>query len=90
MKDNLRVSPNSPYYPYNKVYEGFFNLSSTLDIPRKVMDYILDMPDGLRNYFNAFFPTAGGSDTTWGELFRHFDSGLKSVSASDAVRSHMT
>lgn len=28
---------------------------------------ILDMPDGLRNYFNAFFPTAGGSDTTWGE-----------------------
>ena len=46
MQDNLRVSPNSPYYPYNKVYEGFFNLSSTLDIPRKVMDYILDMPDG--------------------------------------------
>lgn len=46
MQDNQRVSPNSPYYPYNKVYEGFFNLSSTLDIPRKVMDYILDMPDG--------------------------------------------
>lgn len=46
MQDNLRANPNSPYYPYNKVYEGFFNLSSTLDIPRKVMDYILDMPDG--------------------------------------------
>ena len=46
MENNTRVSPNSPYYPYTKVYEGFFNLSSTLDIPRKVMDYILDMPDG--------------------------------------------
>lgn len=28
---------------------------------------ILDMPDGLRNYLNAFFPAAGGADTTWGE-----------------------
>lgn len=27
----------------------------------------LDMPDGFRNYVNAFFPAAGGSDTTWGE-----------------------
>lgn len=30
-------------------------------------ELVLDMPDGIRNYFNAFFPAAGGSDTTWGE-----------------------
>lgn len=28
---------------------------------------VLDMPDGFSNYINAFFPSSGGSDTTWGE-----------------------
>lgn len=28
---------------------------------------LVDMPDGFKNYINAFFPAAGGSDTTWGE-----------------------
>lgn len=40
------VNPNSQWYPYNKVYEGYFDLSDTDEIPRKIMDYILDMPDG--------------------------------------------
>lgn len=41
------------------------------DQMRKLADgrseLVLDMPDGFRNYINAFFPSAGGSDTTWGE-----------------------
>lgn len=41
-----RVSANSQWYPYTKVYEGFGDLSQTVNIPRKVMDYLLDMPDG--------------------------------------------
>lgn len=36
---------NSQWYPYPKVYKGFYNLSSTVEIPRKIMDYLLDMPD---------------------------------------------
>lgn len=30
-------------------------------------DVDLDMPDGFKNYINAFFPAAGGDDTPWGE-----------------------
>ena len=46
MQNNARVSANSQWYPYIKVYEGFYDLSQTVDIPRKIMDYLLDMPDG--------------------------------------------
>lgn len=37
---------DNPFYPYQKVYGGFYDLSSTVDIPSKIMDYICDMPDG--------------------------------------------
>lgn len=41
------------------------------DQMRKLSDgsseLVLDMPDGFRNYINAFFPASGGSDTPWGE-----------------------
>ena len=41
------------------------------DQMRKLADgsseLVLDMPDGFRNYINAFFPTTGGSDTPAGE-----------------------
>ena len=40
------VSTDSPFYPYLKVYGGFYDLSETTLIPRKIMDYILDMPNG--------------------------------------------
>lgn len=40
------VNVNSQYYPYSKVYEGFSNLADINGIPRKIMDYLLDMPDG--------------------------------------------
>ena len=41
------ANPNSQWYPYNKVQEGFFDLSDADEIPRKIMDYLLDMPDGV-------------------------------------------
>lgn len=34
------------YYPYHKVYGGYSSLLWTSVIPRKIMDYLLDMPDG--------------------------------------------
>lgn len=43
---NGEVNTQSPWYPYVKVYEGFSNMTAALDIPRKVMNYILDMPTG--------------------------------------------
>lgn len=36
----------SQWYPYHKIYEGFYDLSQTNIIPRKIMDYLLDMPNG--------------------------------------------
>lgn len=39
------VDIRSQWYPYPKVYEGYFDLSQTVDIPRKIMDYLLDMPN---------------------------------------------
>lgn len=36
----------SKWYPYHKIYEGYFDLKHTVEIPRKIMDYILDMPNG--------------------------------------------
>lgn len=44
-KQRLTVSPDSPFYPYPKVYSGFYDLSEATLIPRKVIDYLLDMPD---------------------------------------------
>lgn len=39
-------NPNSQWYPYYKVQEGFYDLSDGDELLRKIMDYILDMPDG--------------------------------------------
>lgn len=36
----------SPYYPYFKVHDSFIDLSDTVDLPRKICDYLLDMPNG--------------------------------------------
>lgn len=37
---------NSKYYPYYKVQEGFSDHTELSEIPRKIMDYLLDMPFG--------------------------------------------
>ena len=34
------------WYPYNKVQEGFYDASDSDELLRKIMNYILDMPDG--------------------------------------------
>ena len=36
----------SPYYPYFKVQDAFIDLSDTVDLPRKICDYLLDAPNG--------------------------------------------
>lgn len=38
-------NPNSKWYPYIKVQEGFSDHTELDPIPRKIMDYLLDMPD---------------------------------------------
>ena len=35
---------NSQWYPYLKVQEGFYDLSQSVDIPRKICDYLIDAP----------------------------------------------
>lgn len=37
---------SSPYYPYIKVQEGYYDLADAVDIPKKVCDYLLDAPQG--------------------------------------------
>lgn len=39
-------SIKSPYYPYFKVQDSYIDLSDTVDLPRKVCDYLLDAPQG--------------------------------------------
>lgn len=34
----------SPYYPYFKVQDGYYDLSESIDIPKKICDYLLDAP----------------------------------------------
>lgn len=34
----------SQWYPYTKVHESYFDLSTTKDIPRRICDYLIDAP----------------------------------------------
>lgn len=36
----------SPYYPYFKVQDAFIDLSDTVDLPKKICDYLIDAPKG--------------------------------------------
>lgn len=36
---------NSPYYPYEKVQEGFLTMHGAEEIPLKLVRYLLDLPD---------------------------------------------
>lgn len=40
------VNPNSKWYPYIKVQEGFSDHTDLDPIPRQILNYLLDMPDG--------------------------------------------
>lgn len=37
---------NSPYFPYIKVQENYIDLSDTVNLPRKICDYLIDAPQG--------------------------------------------
>lgn len=39
-----RVDPRSPYYPYFKAQENYYDLSETVSLPRKICDYLIDAP----------------------------------------------
>ena len=36
----------SPYYPYYKIQDAYIDLSDTVNLPRKICDYLLDAPKG--------------------------------------------
>ena len=40
------VDITSPWYPYQKVQESYYDLSETENIPRKICDYLIDAPKG--------------------------------------------
>ena len=40
-----RVDFNSPYYPYEKVQNGFVSMKGSEKIPKKILNYLLDLPD---------------------------------------------
>lgn len=40
------VDVRSPYYPYIKVQESYYDLSDSVSLPRKIADYLIDAPQG--------------------------------------------
>lgn len=36
---------NSPYYPYNKDAPGYLSYANADNIPKKILEYLLDLPD---------------------------------------------
>ena len=42
--DKNRVDVNSPWFPYIKTQEGYYDLKDTVTLPRKICDYLIDAP----------------------------------------------
>lgn len=42
----MAVDLKNPYYPYVKAQENYFDLSGSVDLPRKITDYLIDAPVG--------------------------------------------
>jgi len=40
------VDIRSPYWPYVKVQESYYDLSDSVSLPRKIADYLIDAPQG--------------------------------------------
>lgn len=40
------VDVRSPYWPYVKSQENYYDLSESVDLPRKIADYLIDGPQG--------------------------------------------
>ena len=44
MANDRRVSVESPYYPYERVQEGFSTMENAVDIPLLICRYLMDLP----------------------------------------------
>ena len=42
----MAVDLRSPTYPYVKAQENYYDLSDTVSLPRKIIDYLIDAPQG--------------------------------------------
>ena len=42
----MSVDIRSPYWPYVKAQENYYDLSESVDLPRKIVDYLIDAPQG--------------------------------------------
>lgn len=42
----FNVDVRSPYFPYVKVQESYYDLSDSVSLPRKIADYLIDAPQG--------------------------------------------
>lgn len=42
----VNVDVRSPYWPYVKVQESYYDLSDSVSLPRKIADYLIDAPQG--------------------------------------------
>ena len=42
----MPVDLRSPTYPYVKAQENYYDLSDTVSLPRKIIDYLIDAPQG--------------------------------------------
>ena len=42
----MNVDQNSPWYPYVKVQPAYFDLRNSVDLPKKICDYLIDPPIG--------------------------------------------
>lgn len=42
----MTVDVRSPYYPYPKPQENYYDLSDAVSLPRRICDYLLDAPSG--------------------------------------------
>lgn len=40
----MAVDLKSPYWPYVKAQENYYDLSGSVDLPRKITDYLIDAP----------------------------------------------
>lgn len=43
---SYKADVNSPWFPYIKSQESFFDLSNTVTLPRRICDYLIDAPQG--------------------------------------------
>lgn len=42
----MTIDVKSPWYPYQKSQESFYTLAGSVDLPRKICDYLIDAPKG--------------------------------------------